>query len=247
MSLLRQAAVPLRRRVFVALETKARVCSATLQLPRPIPCQRRTYAKAKSTANLVPGSQQPITDEAAREEYKKCEEKMKTAVDWFRKECGTIQARASGRITPAVLSPVRVRLPRDDHQYKLEEVATVGVRDGNMLMVTVFDEEYLKPVEQAIYEAKLPNMVPQRFDKRTVSVPIPKPTVEARQSLVTGAQKQAEDTRQQIRKHHQASLKRGKYAKHSIELEEFQKLAHRYIGEVDSVINQLKKETGVGK
>ncbi|KAK7033631.1 hypothetical protein VNI00_012631 [Paramarasmius palmivorus] len=247
MSLLRQATVPLRRRALVALETQARVSSATLQFARPVLCQRRAYAKAKSTANLVPGSQQPITDEAAREEYKKCEDKMKSAVDWFKKECGSVIARASGRVTPAVLSPVRVRLPRDDHLYKLEEVATVGVRDGNMLMVTVFDEEYLKPVEKAIYEAKLPNMVPQRFDKRTVSVPIPKPTVEARQTLVAGAQKQAEDTRQQIRRHHQASLKKGKYAKHSIELEEFQKLTHRYIGEVDNIVNQLKKDTGMGK
>jgi ribosome recycling factor len=47
-----------------------------------------------------------------------------------------------------------------------------------------------------------------------------RPTVEARTSLYTSAQRKAEDARVQIRKHHAASLKKGKFEKHSIELEE---------------------------
>ncbi|KAG7091956.1 hypothetical protein E1B28_008345 [Marasmius oreades] len=213
----------------------------------PIP--RRHYAAkaTKSTAKLVPGSQRPIADDAAWEDYTKCDEKMKAAVEWFRKECASAEARASGRVTPALLSPVRVKLPQDDHSYKLEELATVGVRDGSLLLVTVFDEEYLKHIERAIYEAKLPNIVPQKHDTRTIKIPIPKPTVEARLASVTAAQKQAEDSRVQIRKHHQASLKKGKYGKHSIELDEFQKLSHRHILEIDNIIAQLKKATGAGK
>ncbi|KAL0578873.1 hypothetical protein V5O48_003106 [Marasmius crinis-equi] len=217
--------------------------------PSAILTIRRTYAaKAKkSTANLIPGSQRPIADDAAWEDYQKCDEKMKAAVEWFRKECASGEARASGRVTPALLSPVRVRLPDDDHLYKLEEVSTVGVRDGTLLLITVFDEEYLKHVERAIYEAKLPNIVPQKHDNRTIKVPIPKPTVEARQTLVKAAQMQAEDSRVQIRKHHQASLKKGKYERTSVEFEEFQKLSQRHVGEIDNIIVQLKKSTGVGK
>jgi ribosome recycling factor len=90
-----------------------------------------------------------------------------------------------------------------------------------------------------------------------------RPTVDARTALFTTAQRKAEDTRVQIRKLHQASLKRGKYVKHSIELEEvclvsvsllspivliygmqFQKLTDRFVGEVDKVLAQLKKATG---
>ena len=89
----------------------------------------------------MPGSQRPIADDAAWEEYQKCDEKMKAAVEWFRKECAAAEARASGRVTPALLSPVRVKMPQDDHLYKLEEIATVGVRDGSLLLITVFDEE----------------------------------------------------------------------------------------------------------
>lgn len=64
---------------------------------------------------------------------------MKMAVDWFRKECQGFETRASGRVTPALLSPVRVKL--DEKEYRLEEVATVGVRDGSILMVTLFEEK----------------------------------------------------------------------------------------------------------
>ncbi|KAG1719795.1 hypothetical protein EDB19DRAFT_1930672 [Suillus lakei] len=101
----------------------------------------RLYAsrsKAKSTADLVPGSKQALTSEAARLEYGKSEAKMGAAVEWYRKEVAALETRASGRVTPALLSPVRIELPGKG-------------KDLN-----------LKVVEQALYAAKLPNIVPQR-------------------------------------------------------------------------------------
>ncbi|EGO03553.1 hypothetical protein SERLA73DRAFT_175063 [Serpula lacrymans var. lacrymans S7.3] len=209
----------------------------------------RTYAsksKVKSTASLVPGSKQAITSEAARAEYEKAEAKMTTAVEWYRKEVATLETRANGRVTPALLSPVRVELPgkEKNEAVKLEQVATVGVRDGSTLIVTVFEEHTLKAVEQALYSAKLPNIVPQRQDTRTIKIPIPKPTVDARKALTTSAQRLAEDSRVQIRKLQQASVKKGKYEKHSVELDEFQKLADRNISEIDKIFSQMKKATG---
>ncbi|KAE9398037.1 ribosome recycling factor [Gymnopus androsaceus JB14] len=198
----------------------------------------------KSTANLVPGSKQPITDPAAQEEYAKTEQKMAAAIDWFRKDCASAETRASGRVTPALLSPVRVKLPKTEQSFRLEEISTVGVRNGSELVVTVFEEESLKHVERALYDAKLPNITPQKLDNRTLKIPIPKPTVDARNALFAAAQRQAEDTRVQIRKHHQSSLKKGKYEKHSIELEEFQKLTDRFVGEVDKILADMKKATG---
>jgi len=47
-----------------------------------------------------------------------------------------------------------------------------------------------------------------------------RPTIQARQELFMAAKKKAEEIRVQVRKQHAASLKRGKYEKHSIELEE---------------------------
>lgn len=95
--------------------------------------------KLKSTASLIPGSQQPIVDDAAREEYGKAESTMRTSVEWFRKECTEAGSRANGRTTPALLKPVRVKMGMDG-SVNLDQVATVGVRDGTTLIVTVFDE-----------------------------------------------------------------------------------------------------------
>ena len=127
---------------------------SSILLPRHVPPPQlntfrhspisRTYAskaKVKSTASFVPGSQQLFASEDSRAEYAKVESKMATAVDWFRKEVARFETRASGRVTPALLAPVRVTLAsRRGEAVKLDEVATVGVKDGSMLLVTVFDE-----------------------------------------------------------------------------------------------------------
>lgn len=44
--------------------------------------------------------------------------------------------------------------------------------------------------------------------------------MEAKKELFMAAKRKAEEIRTQVRKQHAASIKRGKYAKHSIELEE---------------------------
>ena len=49
--------------------------------------------------------------------------------------------------------------------------------------------------------------------------PTTRPTVDARNSIQTIAQREAENTRVQLRKHHQASVKKGKFGKHSLEME----------------------------
>jgi len=95
----------------------------------------------------------------------------------------------------------------------------------------------MKHIESALYDAKIPGVVPQRQDRQTIKIIIPKypfanyptyptidllfrPTVEARQALIASAHGQAEDARVQIRKTFQVSVKRGKYKKHSESLDE---------------------------
>jgi hypothetical protein len=126
-----------------ALHRLLSTSTSTLHLPlQTYTPPHRTYAsKAKSTASFVPGSLQPLASEASRQEYTKAEEKMTVALDWFSRECNMIEMRCSGRVTPALLDPVRVVLPgAPNESVGLEELATVGVRDGSTLLVTVFDD-----------------------------------------------------------------------------------------------------------
>lgn len=93
-----------------------------------------------TTDQLIPGSQLRIS-ESALGEYQKCEEKMVAAVEWYRKEVAKMESRASGRVTPEILSPVSVKIPgRGPNKVGIEEVATVGVKDGSVLIVTVFED-----------------------------------------------------------------------------------------------------------
>ena len=62
----------------------------------------------------------------------------------LRREFAAMEMRASGRVTPDVLSPVRVQLPGAKEAVKLDAVSTVGVREGNTLIVTVFEEQVSK-------------------------------------------------------------------------------------------------------
>ena len=79
---------------------------------------------------------------------------MAASLEWFRREVALLEARASGRVTPRLLAPVRVSLSVTPsalgagagsgpgaQKVRLEEVATVGVRDGSTLIVTVFDPQ----------------------------------------------------------------------------------------------------------
>ncbi|CAL1709042.1 unnamed protein product [Somion occarium] len=197
-----------------------------------------------ATDTLVPGSQRILADP----NYVQCEEKMKGASEKFRKDVAAFETRASGRITPAVLAPVRVMLPDnkgpDGKGVHLEELATVGVRDGTTLLVTAFEERTLKYIEQGIYDARISGVIPQSSDSRTIKIPMAKPTVETRQAFYATASKQAEEFRVQIRKHHQAFLKKGAYGKRAPEVTDFQKLADKYIKTIDQTLADFKKVTG---
>ncbi|KAK0477883.1 hypothetical protein IW261DRAFT_253660 [Armillaria novae-zelandiae] len=118
-------------------------------------------AEPSTISSLRPSSQQSLKKPADIAEHEKCEEKMNAAVEWLRSDCASTSTRASGRVTPAVLSNVRVK------EQGLEEVAAAGVQDGSILVMTVFDEENFKHVETAIYDAKIPPITPQRLHTRT--------------------------------------------------------------------------------
>ncbi|KAI5997327.1 ribosome recycling factor-domain-containing protein [Pisolithus orientalis] len=153
----------------------------------------------------------------ARSEYQTAEMKMSSAVGWYRKEVATFETQVSGRVTPSLLAPVRVEVyGKGNDPDKLEQIATVGIKDGSVSIVTVFDENIMTAVERAVYSAKLPGIVPRRPDTSTVRIPIPKRV-------------------------HRASVKKGKYEKRSTELDEFRRLADKNVAEVNMILEDMKK------
>ncbi|KAG8902247.1 hypothetical protein FRB99_004705 [Tulasnella sp. 403] len=210
---------------------------------------KKGKGKPISTADLIPASQSKVAPEA-RVECDKTDKKMTSCVDWYRKEMALLENRALGRVMPSILDPVRIELPGDEGvngPVKLTDVATVGVKEGTILVVTVFDEHHLKAVEKAIYAAHIPQCIPQRADARTLRIPMPKPTIEARKAFAKTGSKEAEDTKVKIRSAREVavkSLSKLGFGRNSPELSELQTLTEKATGEVDKIVQRLKKELG---
>lgn len=158
-----RAALPLARQQVLLVSTTSTLPASALFYTRgyasksgkqssPKDPSKGTRAQSKSskfdgqkygtvtTDQLIPGSQLRIA-ESALVEYEKCEEKMVAAVEWYRKEVAKMENRASGRVIPEILAPVSVKIPgRGANGVRIEEVATVGVKDGSVLIVTVFED-----------------------------------------------------------------------------------------------------------
>ncbi|KAK0452004.1 uncharacterized protein EV420DRAFT_1273974, partial [Desarmillaria tabescens] len=98
-----------------------------------------------------------------------------------------------------------------------------------------------KHVEDAIYDAKMPSITPQRQDARTLRIPVPKPTLDAKSLVVVATGKRAEEARVQCRKLHQTSVKKGKYEKRLVGLEMFQDLLDKHVAEIDKISVDMKK------
>ena len=149
--------LPLARAVVarnLRLRTPALARTCRLPLPQSVslglPGTARSYASKRKKRHeeesedekpaaadmFVPASQRI----SAGDVYFKAEDGMKAAVERYRKDLAALDARASGRVTPSMLAPVRVALHGHDAKVRLEEVATVGVREGTTLIVTVFEE-----------------------------------------------------------------------------------------------------------
>ncbi|KAG8878397.1 hypothetical protein FRB98_006133 [Tulasnella sp. 332] len=170
--------------------------------------KKKGKSKGMLVAELTPASKSKVSPEA-RAECTQASTKMRNNVEWYRNQMAGLENRAQGRVSPAILDSVRVHIGAGEEEaiVKLMEVATVGVKEGTVLVVTVFDEHNLKAVEKAIYAANIPQVVPQKIDSRTIRIPMPKPTVEGKESFIKEGSKEAENTKKKIRAVREASAK----------------------------------------
>ena len=110
----------------------------------PLPVKGKN--KVISTASLIPASQSKLSPEA-QAEADKVNKKMAGVVEWCRKEMVLLENQALGRVTPAILDSVRVDISGEEGagdgttHVKLQDIATVGVKEGTVLVVTLFDED----------------------------------------------------------------------------------------------------------
>ena len=93
-------------------------------------------SKQKSAPNA------PTKDDPEfKEEVAKMEPKMVKIESMFTSEMALLESRVTGRALPTFVENLSVQGLGKDEVRPLKEVATIGVRDGNTLLVTAFEEK----------------------------------------------------------------------------------------------------------
>ncbi|KZT55212.1 ribosome recycling factor [Calocera cornea HHB12733] len=217
--------------------------SSSEDAPVTLVMSRHKHHAGEIVDELVPGKHG-----AEDVELTKVETKMKGVVDWYKREVGNMETRGSGRVTPALLDGVRVNLEGGTSGgTRLDEVATVGVREGNVLVVTLFEESTMKAVKTSLQSDRY-NFNPQPVDERTIRIPVPRPTAEARGELAKAAARLAEDARIKVRAAREAGNKAFKAAgvidKRAPPYVKCQKLTDDHIEQIDQILQGVRKSLG---
>lgn len=170
--------------------------------------------------------------------------RMEKGIESFHHNLGGLR---TGRASASLLEPIRV----DAYGSKMpiNQVATVSVPEARMLMVHVWDNGLVKPVEKAIRESGL-DLNPQT-EGQYIRVPLPELSEENRRKLAGMAAKFAEDARivmRNIRRDGMDALKKIEKDGHISEDElhqrsdEVEKLTKDFVHKVDEALKVKEQE-----
>ncbi|PTL39630.1 ribosome recycling factor [Alkalicoccus saliphilus] len=123
---------------------------------------------------------------------KQAEEKMNKSVEAFGKELATIRA---GRANPSLLDKVQVEYY--GALTPLNQLASISVPEGRMLLITPFDKSAMQNIEKGIQKADL-GLSPNN-DGNVIRITIPALTEERRKELIKLVGRYAEEAKVAVR------------------------------------------------
>ncbi|TIB75299.1 ribosome recycling factor [Wallemia mellicola] len=129
--------------------------------------------------------------------------KQKEIVNKTKKDLETLVNRV-GRVTPDLLDSVSVEI--DKELFNLQSVASVSVKDGSSLIISVFDASMIRDVEKAIFAANL-GLTPQKISENVLKCLVPRPAADTKSKLAKDAAGIAENARIALRLRRQALQK----------------------------------------
>lgn len=175
---------------------------------------------------------------------KDAEDKMRKAVETVTREFAAIR---TGRASPALLEAVKVECYGT--QTPLKQLASLSTPDPRLIVVQPWDPNLVPAIEKAILAAEL-GVTPIN-DKKVLRVPIPPLSAERREEYVKLAHRQAEQGRVAVRNVRHAAkeaiekLFKGKTIAEDDKfkaLDELEKLTHRLIGQVETLLKTKESE-----
>ena len=172
------------------------------------------------------------------------EASMQKSLEHLRSELNTIRA---GRATPAMLEGVRVDYYGS--QTPLNQMASVGAPQADLLVVQPWDRSALSAIEKAINSANL-GLNPSN-DGTLIRIPVPPPSEERRKELAKTARARGEEAKISVRNVRRSAKDEIKSVQQEENLpedmryegeENLQKLTDRYIETIDSLLDRKEAE-----
>ena len=119
-------------------------------------------------------------------------QRMKRAVEKLEHELATIR---TGRASPAILDRVKVQFYGSE--MPINQLATISVPEGRMIVITPWDKNALRAIEKAILTSDL-NLTPSS-DGNVIRLEVPPLTEERRKELAKLVHQKAEEGRVAVR------------------------------------------------
>ena len=175
---------------------------------------------------------------------KEIEERMQKSVDNLKDEYSTIRA---GRANPHILD--RLRVDYYGTPTPIQQVANVSVPEARMIQIQPWEASLIKEIEKAILTSDL-GLTPNN-DGKTIILVFPELTEDRRKELAKDIKKKGDnakvairnirrDANDVIKKDNKAGDISDDEAKNSED--EIQKITDKYIGIIDSAIDDKTKE-----
>ncbi|MCK4520074.1 MAG: ribosome recycling factor [Candidatus Omnitrophica bacterium] len=175
---------------------------------------------------------------------KEIEDSMKKGIEATKRELAELR---SGRANPKMVEGVKVNYYGTP--TLLKEIATIGIPEARMIVISPYDPSSIKEIEKAILQSELG--ITPIGDGKIVRLIVPPLSEERREELIKIVKKTVEEGKVSIRtvrrdgKEKIKSLEKGKKITEDERFkaeEELQKITDRYIVEIDKILESKEKE-----
>ena len=175
---------------------------------------------------------------------KEIEDNMKKAIEATKRELAELR---SGRANPKMVEGIRVNYYGTP--TLLKELATIGIPEARMIVISPYDPSSVKEIEKAILQSEL-GITPVG-DSKVIRLIVPPLSEERREELIKIVKKTVEEGKVSIRTVRRDGKEKIKDLEKNKKISEddrfksedqLQKITDKYIEEIDSILEEKEKE-----
>lgn len=177
-------------------------------------------------------------------DYSEIINRMEKTVDVFAANMAEVRA---GRANPAILNKIMV-----DYYgvpTPISQVAGISVPEARLIVIQPWDLSVLKEIEKEILKAEIG--INPNNDGKVIRLAFPELNEERRKEIVKEIRKTAEESKVAIRSIRRDGIDMAKQKQKDSEItedelkaaeDEIQKITDKYVGEIDSILENKEKE-----